>query len=218
MDKATRYKNELFLESAERAEFSPWPLRFAVLMQLVTFPLIWVGGLVTTYDAGMAVPDWPNTYGYNLFLYPVETWIFGPWDLFIEHGHRLLGSLAGLMAIGFLLAVIWKEDRRWMIWLALFGLALVIGQGLLGGLRVVAAERFIAKIHGCVGPAFFAYSTALMVLSSRYWRAKTFLKSFDVREDGLAFAKWTALALCIAAYLQLVLGAHLRHLDETASA
>ena len=75
---------------------SPWPHRLAVLLVCATFPLIWVGGLVTTYDAGMAVPDWPTTYGYNLFLYPWQTWLAGPWDLFIEHGHRLLGSLGGL--------------------------------------------------------------------------------------------------------------------------
>ena len=65
-----------------------WPHRLAVVLVCATFPLIWVGGLVTTYEAGMAVPDWPTTYGYNLFLYPWQTWILGPWDLFIEHGHR----------------------------------------------------------------------------------------------------------------------------------
>ena len=69
---------------------SRWPHRLAVLLCCATFPLIWVGGLVTTYDAGMAVPDWPTTYGYNMFSYPLETWLYGPWDLFIEHGHRLL--------------------------------------------------------------------------------------------------------------------------------
>ena len=45
----------------------------------------------------MAVPDWPNTFGYNLFLYPWQTWIAGPWDLFIEHGHRLLGATVGML-------------------------------------------------------------------------------------------------------------------------
>jgi cytochrome c oxidase assembly protein subunit 15 len=63
--------------------------RLTVLIVCLVWPLIWVGGLVTTYDAGMSVPDWPGTYGYNLFLYPYETWLFGPFDLFIEHGHRL---------------------------------------------------------------------------------------------------------------------------------
>ena len=55
------------------AQSSPWSHRLAVALALVTFPLIWVGGLVTTYDAGMAVPDWPTTFGYNPFLYPIST-------------------------------------------------------------------------------------------------------------------------------------------------
>ena len=76
---------------------SPWPHRWAVVLACATFPLVWVGGLVTTTDAGMAVPDWPNTYGYNLFLYPWQTWLAGPWDLFVEHGHRLLGAAVGLL-------------------------------------------------------------------------------------------------------------------------
>ena len=83
-----------------KTEHPKWVHRCAILLACTTFPLIWVGGLVTTYDAGMAVPDWPNTYGYNMFLYPPTTWLSGPWDLLIEHGHRLLGSLAGLVAIG----------------------------------------------------------------------------------------------------------------------
>src|SRR5690554_3486515 len=87
------------------------PHGIAVLLVCVVFPLIWVGGLVTTYGAGMAVPDWPTTYGYNLFLYPWQTWVFGPWALFIEHGHRLLGALAGIITIALVVAV-WRTDRR----------------------------------------------------------------------------------------------------------
>ncbi len=73
--------------------------RWAVSVAIVTFPLIWIGGLVTTYDAGMAVPDWPGTYGYNLWLYPWTTWLFGPFDLFVEHGHRLLATVVGMLTI-----------------------------------------------------------------------------------------------------------------------
>ena len=61
------------------------PHRVGAVLAMVVFPLIWVGGLVTTYDAGMAVPDWPGTYGYNMSLYPIETWLFGPFDLLVEH-------------------------------------------------------------------------------------------------------------------------------------
>ncbi|MFM7846796.1 MAG: hypothetical protein ACKPEY_21530, partial [Planctomycetota bacterium] len=88
------------LTSEVSAAYKPWPARCAVLLRAVTLVLISVGALVTTYDAGMAVPDWPTTYGYNMFAYPWQTWLSGPFDLLIEHGHRLLGSLVGFIAIG----------------------------------------------------------------------------------------------------------------------
>ena len=69
---------------------------------------------MTTTDAGMAVPDWPNTYGYNLFLYPWQTWLAGPWDLFIEHGHRLLAATVGMLTIALLVVLLRTDDRRWM--------------------------------------------------------------------------------------------------------
>jgi cytochrome c oxidase assembly protein subunit 15 len=82
-----------------RTTLSPWPHRWAVALACATFPLLWVGGLVTTTDSGMAVPDWPNTYGYNLFLYPWKSWITGPWALFLEHSHRLIGATVGMITI-----------------------------------------------------------------------------------------------------------------------
>ena len=155
--------------STDPAE-SPWPFRCAVALTLVTFPLIWVGGLVTTYDAGMAVPDWPGTYGYNLFLYPWQTWIAGPWDLLIEHGHRLLGALSGTLTIALVLAVFRWDRRTWMRYFSLGALAAVILQGLLGGLRVLLDDRSLAMIHGCAGPAFLAVCVALCVVTSRTWK------------------------------------------------
>src|SRR5262245_25873802 len=116
---------------------SPWPHRLAVALALMTFPLIWVGGLVTTYDAGMAVPDWPGTYGYNLLLYPWQTWLAAPWDLFIEHGHRLLGATAGMVAIALVVVTGLVERRRHIQAMAAGALLLVILQGALGGARVL---------------------------------------------------------------------------------
>src|SRR5262245_42565597 len=154
----------LVLSMHERKEMrlSPWPHRLAVALALVTFPLIWVGGLVTTYDAGMAVPDWPGTYGYNLWLYPWQSWLAAPWDLFIEHGHRLLGSAAGLISIALVAVVLLFDRHRWLVLAALGALALVIFQGALGGARVLLDERLVAMLHGCVGPLFFAYVGALV--------------------------------------------------------
>ena len=183
--------------------------RCAMLLACTTFPLIWVGGLVTTYDAGMAVPDWPQTYGYNMFLYPPKTWLSGPWDLMIEHGHRLLGSLAGLIAIALVLVALRNERRRWDKTLCVLALALVIAQGTLGGVRVLAADRAIAKVHGCVGPAFFGLSVGIMVVTSRWW--------FSISQrvsQGMNPGTWGLTMIILGlAYLQLVLGANLRHIN-----
>lgn len=198
--------------------YSPWTHRLAVALAAVAFPVIWVGSLVTTYNAGMAVPDWPGTYGYNLFLYPWTTWIFGPWDLFVEHGHRLLASLCGFIAIG-LTIVAWRNrSRRWLFWFSLGALALVIFQGLLGGVRVLFDQRLIAMVHGTVGPAFFAYCILLIVLTRRSWQnavwrpaAKAGAADFS-RTHLIVAIGFAALTLS-----QIGLGAGVRHLNVLAT-
>ena len=196
-------------ETLQQDRPSRWPHVFAVILACATFPLIWVGGLVTTYDAGMAVPDWPTTYGYNMFLYPISTWISGPWNLFIEHGHRLLGALVGILTIG-LNVVIWTRDRRrWMRWVGMAVLLLVISQGVLGGMRVRLSSTDLARAHGITGPLFFALTVVVCVMTSRFW----FSKRAELY-DAAPLARrtvvngWLFFALV---YVQLILGAHLRH-------
>jgi len=196
------------------SSYSRLPHRIAVVLACVTFPLIWVGGLVTTYDAGMAVPDWPSTYGYNLFLYPWQTWVSGPWDLFIEHGHRLLGALAGLITIVLVVAVWRRDSRRWMRYLVLAAFGLVIFQGVIGGMRVLFDERELAKLHGCTGPLFFTLTVAIAVLTSRKWYQPTRIINHAATGTVRRFSILTALL----AYIQLVLGANLRHISVDASA
>jgi cytochrome c oxidase assembly protein subunit 15 len=177
---------------------------WAWLAAIFIFPLIWVGGLVTTHDAGMAVPDWPGTYGYNLFLYPISTWLYGPFDLLIEHGHRLLGSWVGLLVI-FLCISAWKsETRSWYRWACIGLLAAVVAQGLLGGFRVVLDERTIAMIHGCGGPLVFGYASFLAFASSKDWQ---YAKA-SIAPKGLWRLSWVLLASTVT---QLALGAQLRH-------
>jgi len=198
----------------KQTNYTPWPHRIAVVLACVTFPLIWVGGLVTTYDAGMAVPDWPSTFGYNLFLYPWQTWVSGPWDLFIEHGHRLLGALAGFVTI-VLTVTVWRSDsRRSMRYLVLSALVLVIIQGILGGMRVLFDERELAKLHACTGPLFFGIIIAIAVLTSHKWQQPSRIVNHAAADTVRRFAVLTALF----AYIQLVLGAHLRHIAVDASA
>ncbi len=189
------------------------PHVLAVVLVCATFPLIWVGGMVTTYEAGMAVPDWPTTYGYNLFLYPWQTWLFGPWDLFVEHGHRLLGALIGMITIAVVVAVWLCDSRRWVKFYSVAVLAAVIGQGLLGGARVLQDRRVLAMIHGTTGPLFFAMTVALAVFTSRYWRANTPAK---LDQAASKLRRLTTLTAVIA-YLQIAIGAHLRHAGPMAN-
>ncbi len=188
--------------------------RLAVLAVCLVWPLIWVGGLVTTYDAGMAVPDWPATYGYNLFLYPYKTWLLGPFDLFIEHGHRLLGAVVGLVAIAIVAAAYFREPRRWVFVLALGLLTAVIAQGVLGGMRVVLGDRTLAMVHGCFGPAFFCLCVAAAVVTSRMWWRDATSEDAAAKPIGKGLLVLSASLVAIS-YLQLVLGAQIRHVQPT---
>lgn len=189
----------------------------AVTLTLAVFPLIWVGGLVTTYDAGMAVPDWPGTYGWNMFAYPVSTWVFGPFDLLVEHSHRLLASFAGFLSIGLVIAAFRNEQRGWFRWWTVFVLLSVISQGVLGGARVLLDERMAAMIHGCTGPLFFAIATATAVMSSRWWLSKGRLVSGQSQIGTGRAVVWLATLLVVFSYLQLVMGAQLRHVTGATS-
>lgn len=193
--------------SLPNTSFDPWPHRLAIVLCCATFPLIWVGGMVTTYDAGMAVPDWPSTYGYNLFRYPWQTWLFGPFDLLIEHGHRLLGATVGFLSIGFAVVTWLRDDRRWMRGAALVAFGMVLVQGLLGGARVRLDERGLAMVHGCFGLATFGYLAAMAVVTSRFWRLTV---PFESRERGARLQRFCVLTAAIV-YVQIVLGALLRH-------
>jgi len=134
--------------------------------------------------------------------------------LLIEHGHRQLAAVIGFIAI-ITAVVAWRtETRRWVAWLAIALLAAVIGQGVLGGIRVVLSDRTFAMIHGCVGPMFFGICVALAVVTGRWWtdRAKTI---GEVRISRSLVVLGVAVA--VLAYGQLVLGAQLRHVQATAS-
>src|SRR6478752_7122020 len=107
----------------KRCAQNPWLHRFAVFTAAATLVLICVGGIVTSKGVGLAVPDWPNTFGYNMFLFPISKWVGG---VFYEHTHRLLASAVGFLTT--ILAVwLWlKEDRRWLRWLGVLAWLAVV--------------------------------------------------------------------------------------------
>lgn len=218
VDSGASQSNAVGQASAAVLSFAPgrWLHRIAVLIVCLVWPLIGVGGQVTTYDAGMAVPDWPGTYGYNLFLYPYQTWIYGPFNLFIEHGHRLLGGLVGFVAIIGVIAAFYGEPRRWVRWIAIGVLVAISLQGVLGGVRVLMHDRHLALLHGCLAQLVFTLCVVQMVVTSRWWwgSREQVAALAGVPSRGLFQATGLLVGLC---YLQVILGANLRHLQPTAS-
>lgn len=194
-------------QNSTPAAAQPWLHRLAWVQAILIFPLVWMGGLVTTYNAGMAVPDWPNTYGY-LFLYPIESWL-ETWDVFLEHSHRLIGAAVGLVAIA-LVVVAYRSEQRRLRWLAVTALVAVSLQGVLGGIRVLGQEMLIASLHGCTAPLVFSYCGWLVIFTSQRWRehrAET--------DPSSPPGRGMAIGLVVLVYLQIVLGAQLRHLYPT---
>ena len=153
-----------------QTNFNPWLHRFVVLTALATLALLGVGGLVTSHGVGMAVPDWPTTYGYNPFLFPISKWTGG---IFYEHSHRLVASGVGLLTT--LLAVwLWlKESRAWLRWLGVMAFFAVVLQGVLGGLRVVLFKDEIGIFHATLAQMFFALVCAMALFTSRWWIANS---------------------------------------------
>ena len=167
-----------------------------------TWPLLFVGGLVTTYKVGMAVPDWPTTFGINMFLYDMTQ---ASWAVFGEHTHRLYGAAVGFFTI-LLMLDFWIFDRRsWIKGLGVIALLAVIAQGLLGGMRVRWNSTQFAAFHGCFGQAFFGFMVALCVVTGRAGSARP--------EGGDRRRKYRGMAASglFLVSLQVIVGAWLRH-------
>jgi len=178
---------------------------FAVLTAVATFLLLGLGGLVTSHEAGMSVPDWPTSYGYNMFALPIEFWKGGA---FFEHTHRLLASAIGLLTTILAIWLWWKDSRRWMKWLGVAAFLGVVAQGVLGGLRVDLINAQLGIFHGILAQAFFVLVCAIALFTSRFWlelaaRPKTFPIPRGLRSH--------VLFVTILVFLQLVLGATMRH-------
>ena len=178
----------------------------AVALACATFPLLFIGGLVTSKGAGLAVPDWPTTFGYNMFLYPWSKMIGG---IFYEHSHRLVASFVGLLTIALALTLWLREPRQWLRWLGFVALVLVIVQGVLGGLRVVLLEHLLAIVHAATAQIFFALTVCLAMFTSDEWRRVT-ERPLD---DGGRLQRLCAVTTGLI-YLQIVFGAVLRHTGE----
>ncbi|HEU4368340.1 MAG TPA: COX15/CtaA family protein [Methylomirabilota bacterium] len=172
--------------------------RLAVLTAATTCVLIVFGGLVTNTGAALAVPDWPTTFGHNMFLFPWSGMVGG---VFYEHGHRLLGALVGALTLA-LAAALWPRGGRLRV-LGVVAVAAVVLQGVIGGLRVVLLTDGLAMIHGPLAHAFFALVVALALVTSPRMAAAP--PAADGATRGLT------LAAAVLVYAQIVFGALLTH-------
>ena len=163
---------------------------------------------MTTYRVGLAVPDWPTTFGINMFLY--DFWN-APFGVQVEHAHRLYGAAVGLATIGLMLWLWLFESRRWMKLLGVLALVAVIVQGVLGGTRVTQVSTFLAAVHGCTGQAFFGLMVAIWVLTGRDWLSAT-----EPARDTHRLRRASLILLGLV-YGQIVLGAWLRHYGTLAA-
>jgi cytochrome c oxidase assembly protein subunit 15 len=189
---------------------------FTLITACITLLLILAGGMVTGFNAGLSVPDWPDVFRYNMFLFPLTRMTGG---VYFEHTHRLLGTLVGLATMTQAVYLWFRDHRRWVKGLAILALLMVIGQGILGGLRVTGhftgdqsrihmdPSTRLAIVHATFGQIVFAVLVAIAVVCSRSWRSN--LETVSRGGVGTDFIlSWTLVFLLI---IQLSLGAILRH-------
>jgi cytochrome c oxidase assembly protein subunit 15 len=181
--------------------------RFACLLAGLTFLLLVAGASVTSNRAGLAVPDWPTTYGQFMFSFPMSKWVG---NIFYEHGHRLIASAVGMLTVALALWLVRAEPRRWVRRLGISALAVVIAQGILGGLTVkFMLPPPISIAHASLAEAFFCIAVTLAIVTSEKWMQPAVATQVP---DG-RLVRRLALASTVAIYIQIILGAAIRHAE-----
>jgi len=192
-----------------------WQHAFSLVCAISTFILLLIGGIVTSHRAGLAVPDWPTTFGYNMFLYPLSRMSGG---VYYEHSHRLFGALVGLCVFALALYLQISGARRLVKFLAWSAFILVVVQGVLGGARVTGSfsltspvvpspNAALAVIHGVLAQLLFALVVVIAVTTSEAFVAE------DARFKPERIDKLLIQILLLFMLLQLILGALLRHIN-----
>ena len=174
-----------------------------------TLCLIFIGGLVTTRDAGMSVPDWPTTFHYSMFSYPFAKWVSEEAvqsGVFYEHSHRLFASIVGMVTTALAVWIWIADSRRWLKWLGVAAFLLVAAQGVLGGLRVTMSSVTFAMLHGCTAQAFLCVLVFISAALSPRWNTA------PVAGENLRGVRWTAWLLVAVVYIQIVVGVIMRQL------
>lgn len=181
--------------------------RFSIFLACCTLILIALGGLVHSTGSGLSVPDWPTTYGQNMYTYPVSKWTGG---IKYEHGHRLFASFVGFLVI---IELIWvwiaekKTGGSLLRKIATSALIAVCLQGVLGGLTVLMQlPTAVSASHGMLAQTFLILTVWLVLATSEKWsRLQT------VRVAVSKFAKYLFGVTFFFTFVQIFLGALTRH-------
>ncbi len=174
---------------------------FSIALAICTLLLIVAGGLVTSTDSGLSVPDWPLSYG--MVMPPMVGGIL------YEHGHRMIATLVGFLTVILLFLVLRKEKRSWMKKLAGVALLAVILQGVLGGLTVLfLLPTWISVSHASLAQTFFCIVASMALFESSWWQNSQMQIIQDEKSKSLfSFG----IVVVAAVYVQLLLGALMRH-------
>jgi cytochrome c oxidase assembly protein subunit 15 len=181
---------------------------YAVVVAVSTAVLIFAGGLVTSTGSGLSVPDWPTTYGWNMFTFPLEKMVGG---IRFEHTHRLIASGVGFLIIVLAVWLRLAEPRRWVRRLGYIALAAVITQGILGGITVLwFLPDPVSIAHASLAQLVFCLTISIALLTSPGWK-RAYSERGPVPDDRVLQA--IAAATTALVYLQIVVGATMRHTD-----
>jgi cytochrome c oxidase assembly protein subunit 15 len=167
-----------------------------------TVLLIAAGGMVTSTGSGLSVPDWPTTYGWNMFTFPLKHWVGG---IRYEHSHRLIASTVGFLTI-ILAFWTWRvEPRAWVRRLGFAALGAVILQGILGGITVLLFLPPAVSIgHAGLAQIFFCLTITMALVTSPGWKTIA-----DPVDDPML--RRVAAITTILVYTQILVGATMRH-------
>jgi cytochrome c oxidase assembly protein subunit 15 len=180
-----------------------WLHRYTIFVAASTVLLIVAGGLVTSTGSGLSVPDWPTTYGWSMFSFPLDKMVGG---IFYEHGHRLIATSVGMLTIGLAVWLWLAESRRWLRRLGVVALGAVCAQGLLGGLTVLLfLPAPVSVAHAGLAQIFFCVVVAIALFTSRSWQ-RAASRPVDDRLLRILASATTA-----AIYGQVLVGAAMRH-------
>ena len=182
---------------------------FTGVLVAATLVLIGVGALVTSTESGMSVPDWPTSFGYNMFSLPFARWAGG---VLYEHSHRLAASAVGLLTIVMVGWLWFRERRPWLRWAGTAALLLVILQGVVGGLRVVWVADRLGILHAALAQGFLALVAIIWLsTSTRLWLPAEESVGKSASATVPSWIPVAFLSLCLVLYLQLLVAAAMRH-------